>query len=49
VTTVVADAVRPWSSSTLQVTVIARAAAPVVFSVAVLPVPETVPEEVLQL
>jgi hypothetical protein len=49
VTAVVGEAVRPWSSSTLQVTVIVPAAAPVVFSVAVFPVPEMVPEEALQL
>jgi hypothetical protein len=49
VTAVVADAVRPWSSATLPLTVIVPAAAPVVFSVAVLPVPEIVPEEALQL
>jgi hypothetical protein len=36
-------------SATLQVTVIIPAAAPLVFNVAVLPVPEIVPEEALQL
>jgi hypothetical protein len=49
VTAVVADAVLPWSSATLQVTVMVPAAAPLVFKVAVFPLPEIVPAEALQL
>ena len=48
VTPVVAEAVLLWSSATLQVTVILPAAAPFVFKVALLPLPEIEPEEVLQ-
>jgi hypothetical protein len=48
-TVVVADAVSPWSSVTLQITVMVPAVAPVVLSVAVLPLPEILPEEALQL
>jgi hypothetical protein len=48
VTPVAVEAVLPWSSATLQVTVILPAAAPLVFKVAVLPLPEIEPEEVLQ-
>ena len=47
--TVDADAVSPWSSVTLQITVAVPAVTPVVFSVAVLPLPAIVPEEALQL
>jgi hypothetical protein len=36
-------------SATLQVTLIVPAAAPLVFNVALFPVPEIVPEEALQL
>ena len=48
-TAVVADAVSPWSSVTLHITVTVPAATPVVFSVAVLPLPEMLPEEAVQL
>jgi hypothetical protein len=48
-TAVVADAVSPWLSVTLQITVTVPAVTPVVFSVAVLPLLATVPEEALQL
>ena len=48
-TAVVADAVSPWLSVTLQMTVIVPAVVPVVFSVAVLPLPEILPEEAVQL
>ena len=48
-TAVVADAVSPWSSMTLQTKVIVPAVVPVAFSVAVLPLPEMVPEEAVQL
>ena len=40
-TAVEADAVSPWSSVTLQITLIVAAVVPVVFSVAMLPLPET--------
>jgi hypothetical protein len=46
---VVVEAVSPWLSATLQVTVIVPAAAPAVFKVAVFPFPEIEPEEELQL
>jgi hypothetical protein len=46
---VVADAVSPWLSVTLQLTMMVPAAAPLVFTVALLPLPEIVPEEALQL
>jgi hypothetical protein len=46
---VVAEAVSPWLSVTLQVTVMVPAAAPLVFKVAVFPLPEIAPEVVLQL
>ena len=46
---VVAEAVSPWLSATLQMTVTVPAAALLVFSVAVLPAPEMEPEEALQL
>ena len=49
VTVVLADAVSPWLSAALQVTVIVPAAAPLVCRVATFPVPEIVPEEALQL
>jgi hypothetical protein len=49
VTTVVAEADRPWSSATLHVTVMLPAAAPLVFNVALFPFPEIVPDEALQL
>jgi hypothetical protein len=48
-TAVVADAVSPWSSVTLHTPVIVPPAAPVAFSVAVLPLPEMLPEEAVQL
>jgi hypothetical protein len=47
VMTVVAEADRPWSSATLQVTVMEPVAVVLVLSVAVLPLPEIVPEEAL--
>jgi hypothetical protein len=46
---VVADAVSPWLSVTLQLTVMVPAAAPLVFTVALLPLPAMVPEETFQL
>jgi hypothetical protein len=48
-TAVVADAVSPWLSVTLQITVTVAAVTPIVFSVAVLPLPEILPEEALQM
>jgi hypothetical protein len=49
VTIVVAEAVLPWSSATLQVMVTVPVAAVLVFRVTESPVPEMVPELVLQL